>query len=173
MILIKAKQLDISTVAAGLTTFFTSDETSRDNFVIAIKDAPGFDEKVKAGSNVNDQPGYLIDKIIGDITGTAVQINITYDTTNYRLVVTPSVNVEAFIPLLLPAFTVLQFTATETMPTYENTDLIDKKIFYISREGFLLFEGSGSDEYSFDDETGIITFHAPVNINERMRIFYA
>lgn len=172
--LIKAKQLDITTVAVSLTNLFNSPsgETSRNNFVNSIKNAPGFDEKVKAGSNINDIPGYLIDKIVGDTSDPAMQINTSYDTVNFRLILSSTVNPGAFVPLILSAMIVLQFTAIELTPIYDNPALIDKRILYLAREGVVLSEGAGVDEYTFDNVAGEITFNSPLVIDERVRILY-
>lgn len=170
MALIKAKQLDISTVAASLTTYFTNDTTSRDDFVNSIKDATGFDEKVKT-SNTDPTSGFLVDKITGD-TDPGNDININVTEINDQLVISGDIDISNIITLLLAAFTVIQIEASIPIPVYQDNNLIDKKIIFVTREGLMMFEGVSQDEYSFNSTTGEISFVSQVEIGERLRIFY-
>lgn len=175
MSLIKAKQLDISTLTATLTAYYNnaSNETDRNNFVNSIKNSPGFDEKVKA-SSTDDTPNFLDQKLEGDESSDVV-ITPLYDAVTKKVKLSGSVNLTNIVTDVVAALIIIQETINiDNLSLYTNDDLNNvTKIFFVVREHSVLFEGNDSDDYIWDTDQKIITFNSPLMTNERIRIFAA
>lgn len=171
MPLIKAKQIDIRTVAVELTNVFndSANETLRNNFVNSIKASPGFDEKVKADANDDTPADYLSQKIAGS-TSPGIILQTTYDNTIKKVKISGSIDADSIATIVGTKFRTIFFEATEETTTYNDIDLINKNILYVVREHSFLYRGSDADDYEYDNTTGTITFNSAVFPGERISI---
>jgi len=172
-VLIKAKQLEIESVVSSLIDFFNdpSNVDERDSFVAAIKDAPEFDEKVKA-DELDDTPAdYLSQKITGSI-GSDITISTGYNNTLKKVVISGMANIDNIATAVGTKFIRIFFEVPEgdTLNEYSDSLLINKTILYLIREHSFLYSGLEPDEYQFDPITGTISFNSIVGGTERISI---
>jgi len=171
MPLIKAKQIDLLTVASGLTSTFndTANVTLRNNFVNSIKAAPGFDEKVRADASDDSPANYLSQKLIGS-TVNGVTIDVDYDSAAKKVKITGEIDTDEIANEVASKFTTIFFEATEEINSYTDIGLTNKTVLYVIREHSFLYPGLNGDDYQYDASTGTITFNSTVFPGERISL---